>query len=113
MSQSQNWLSRLQAVITSHPTSTAMDNKKMAHALGTSERDLFRKVKKMTGLTPQKFLRKHRLNYAMELLVSGKYRTVKETCYAVGYSNASYFVEQFKKEYNRSPLQVLRDNGWR
>ncbi|MFT4666085.1 MAG: AraC-like DNA-binding protein [Polaribacter sp.] len=85
----------------------------MALSLGISERDLFRKVKEMTGLTPQKYLRKHRLNQAMLFLNGGKYRTVKETCYAVGYTNASYFVSQFEKEFGKKPLQVLREKGWR
>lgn len=109
----QHWLGRLKDLIANSPVNTPFDNKQMAQSLGISERDLFRKVKEITGLTPQKYLRKHRLNQAMLFLNAGKYRTVKETCYAVGYSNASYFVSQFEKEFGKKPLQILRDRGWR
>ena len=109
----QKWLSRLHQIIDRNPVNPELNNQKLAQKLEVSERDLFRKVKKITGLSPQKYLRRYRLHKAMQFLENGKFRTVKETGYAVGYSNVSYFITQFEKEFGKKPFQVLKENGWR
>jgi len=113
MHGSRKWLDRLEKLIRAIPGPTLMNNEYMAKKLDISERDLFRKVKLATGLSPQKYLRQYRLKQAMRFLQEGKYRTVKETARAVGYSNIGYFILQFEKEYGKKPLQVLKEQGWR
>ncbi len=113
ISGSEKWLNRLNEIIEKDPTSNTLNNESLATALKVSERDLFRKVKKMTGLSPQKYLRKYRLKQAMKFLIIGQYRTVKETAHAIGYSKVSYFIAQFEKAYGKTPFKVLQENGWR
>jgi len=110
---SKKWLSRLDKIIEPNPGGSSLTNEKLATELSVSERDLFRKVKKLTGLSPQKYLRIYRLRQAKKHLTNGKYRTVNQTAYAVGYANVSYFIKQFEIEFGIKPLQVLRENGWR
>lgn len=100
-------------IIEIDPGALSLTNEKLASELDISERDLFRKVKKLTGLSPQKYLRRYRLRKAKKILVNGKYRTVNQTADAVGYSNVSYFIKQFEMEFGIKPLQVLQENGWR
>lgn len=110
---SKNWLSRLDAVISKHLKDIYLDNKKIASELKISERQLFRKVKELTDLTPQKYLKMQRLQKAMDFLKSGKFRTVKETAQAVGYIKSNYFSIQFEKQFGKKPLEILRELGWR
>ena len=109
----QNWLSRMDRIIEERLNDSSFGNGELASEMNISERHLFRKVNQLTNLSPKKYLRKHRMSKAMHLLKTGKYISVKETAYAVGYINVSYFIRQFEKEYGRRPLQVLKQEGWR
>lgn len=110
---SEKWLTRLDKIIEPDPGDPSLNNIKIAEELSISERDLFRRVKRLTGLSPQKYLRRYRLRQAKKYLIKGKYRTVNQTADAVGYSNVSYFIKQFEMEFGMKPLQVLQENGWR
>jgi len=107
------WMIRLDRVIHENIGDVELDNKKLADEMGISERQLFRKVKTLVGLSPQKYLRQCRMELAKQYLEQGKYRTVKETAFSVGYMNASYFTRQFEKEFGAQPYQILKAAGWR
>ena len=109
----RTWLSRLDLIIERHIDNPALNNEIIAAEIAISERHLFRRVKELTGLSPQKYLRQYRLQRAMKYLANGKYRKVKETACAVGYANTSYFIRQFEIEFGRKPLRVLQEAGWR
>lgn len=109
----KKWLGRLDDVIGKNVENIFLDNKKIAEELQISERQLFRKVKKITDLTPQKYLKRKRLKRAKNFLENGKYRTVKETAQAVGYMKSNYFSVQFKKQFGKKPLEILIELGWR
>ncbi|MFK8005367.1 MAG: helix-turn-helix domain-containing protein [Saprospiraceae bacterium] len=110
---SKKWISRLDGVIQKNVDDIYLDNNKIANELQISERQLFRKVKELTDLTPQKYLKMQRLKKAMKFLKNGKYRTVKETAKAVGYTKSNYFSTQFKNQFGKKPLVILRELGWR
>jgi len=113
MQGSEKWLKRLHSLIESNLDDPSLDNAQLAAALIISERHLFRKLNELTGLSPQKYVSQFRLKRAMQYLRNGTFRTVKETCFAVGFRNTSYFIRQFEKAYGKRPLQVLKENGWR
>jgi len=109
----QSWLVRFNSIINRYLDDNKLNNQKLAIAIEMSERNLFRKVKEFTGLSPKKYLRKYRLHHAMEFLKQGKYKTVKSAAAAVGFVSTSYFIGQFEKEFGVKPLKVLRESGWR
>lgn len=65
----------------------------------TSERQLYRKLEKYTGLTPSKYIRSIRLHKAKQLLESYTYSTVNEVAGAVGLKDPHYFSKVFEKEF--------------
>ncbi len=67
---------------------------------------LYRKIKAEMSMTPIAYIRKVRMEFAMELLANKKL-TVSETAYACGFDSLSYFSKQFKKTYGTSPSDVL------
>ena len=109
----EKWLIRFDQIIEKHLNTVSLKNEKLAQELGISERQLFRKVKELSKMSPQKYLRKYRLHQAMKFLKSGKHLTVKETSYAVGFLKVSYFISKFEKEFGKRPLQILKESGWR
>ena len=113
MKNGRLWLHRFDQILRSNPGNAELDNVQIAAQIDISERQLFRQVKKITGLSPQKYIRQYRMKLAMNYLRSGTYKTVNETASAIGYTNTSYFIKQFENQFGRKPLQVLREAGWR
>jgi AraC-like DNA-binding protein len=107
------WLDRLHQLFMKQMAIGNLSNNTLALQMGTSERHFIRQMKAFTGYPPQQYLRRYRLRLAKEYLLSGKFRTVKETAAAVGFSTSSYFICQFEKEFGQKPLEVLRKSGWR
>lgn len=67
-----------------------------------SRTSFFNKLKALTGYAPADYIRMIRLQHAAQLLEQGEY-SITEIAYMIGYSDAKYFREVFKKYYNVSP----------
>lgn len=74
----------------------------VASAIGINRAKINEILKEERGLTFSVYLNKLRLAEAARLLLS-KDSSVAEISYAVGYSNPSYFITVFKKEYGCTP----------
>ncbi len=96
-----------------------MDNPDMSVDLlskesGISSKQIYRKVKAMTGMTAVAFIRNLRLQKAAMLLSAGGHFSTKEVMYIVGFSNASYFTRCFASEYGMTPSEYMakyKENG--
>lgn len=77
----------------------------MAEAVGLSQVQFNRKFKALTGNTPNKFLRKHRLDVAKQLIEQNA-GTMAEIGFQVGFRSAAYFSKCFMDEFGMSPSEV-------
>lgn len=77
-----------------------------ASALALSQSLLYKKIKALTNLSVVEFIRSIRLNYAMELLCSGKFNVteVSEMC---GFNTPAYFSRVFKEFFGKTPTEVI------
>jgi AraC-like DNA-binding protein len=66
-----------------------------------------RKIKTLTGLTPNKYIREIKLQHARTLLESKKYVTVSEVSQAVGFSKTEYFSQLYKERFGKLPSAYL------
>ncbi|MEM1324796.1 MAG: helix-turn-helix domain-containing protein [Bacteroidota bacterium] len=107
------WLKRLNNILDEHLAETDLDNERLADLMNISERQFYRKVKAATQQTPNHYIRTYRLKKAKSFLETGTFRTEREACFAVGYVNTTYFKKQFVSLFGKTPLQLLRENGWR
>lgn len=78
----------------------------IAHYTGRSLATFKRDFKKISDLTPQKWLIKRRLERAYELMKTGKKKVV-EVYAEVGFRNPSHFSTAFKKEFGMAPSALL------
>ena len=62
---------------------------------------------KYLSQTPITYLTKYRLNKSLDLLFSTDMQ-VTEISYEVGFSNASYYAETFKKYYHCTPKEYVK-----
>jgi len=70
-----------------------------------SERQLRRRIKELTGLSPLEFIRQIRLLQAKELLSKQVFNSVAEISFAVGFNNPHYFSRLFKIMFSKSPAE--------
>ena len=73
-----------------------------------SRTSFFNKLKVLTGYAPADYIRMIRLQHAAKLLKQGEY-TITEIADMIGFSDAKYFREVFKKYYNVSPSQFNKN----
>ncbi|MFT7030406.1 MAG: signal transduction histidine kinase/DNA-binding response OmpR family regulator [Marinoscillum sp.] len=79
----------------------------LADTVSMSERQVYRYVRQLTGLTPANFIRELRLQRAMQLINKRVYNRSSELSYAVGFQQPGYFSVVFKKRFGRSPMDYL------
>lgn len=82
----------------------------VSEMMGIDQKQLYRKIKQLTGKTPVSFLRSMRLKKAAELLGQNRF-TISEVMYMVGISNASYFTKCFSAEYGMTPKQYVQEHS--
>ena len=76
----------------------------LAAELGLSRRQLQRKLRDVSDISPSEFIRNMRLERAAQLLESDV-GTVSEIAYKVGFSKPSHFSELFRKKFGKSPTE--------
>ena len=100
------FLNKLNDTILSNLTNTEFSINGLAELFCMSRSSLHKKIKALTGLTPNDYIKLIRLNKAAELLSSGSYK-VNEVCYLVGFNTPSYFAKCFYKQFNKLPSSQL------
>ena len=73
---------------------------------GISTKQLYRRIKALTGMPVVAYIRDQRLKKAASLLTTGNF-TVSEVMYMVGFSSASYFTRCFREEYGVTPSAYI------
>ena len=84
-----------------------MTNNQLAKQLAVSERLFYRRIKSITGITPNQYIREIRLNEAKRLLEKEKAITVKEVAAKVGYTKTVYFSDLFMTKFGLYPKDIL------
>jgi AraC-like DNA-binding protein len=78
----------------------------LARRVGLNECYLKAEFRQRTGLTIGEFVRKLRMEKALELIESGE-NSILQVALSVGYSNPSHFSAAFKRFYGRLPSSYL------
>ena len=80
----------------------------LAHELHMSKSKLYQQIKRVTGLTPMKYLKLVKLQKAKEILESEEVYTLTEVCYAIGFENTTHFAKSFEAEFGKRPHEYLQ-----
>ena len=100
----EQFLLKLTGIIENEISNPAMDVEFISNEIGLSRPQLYRKIKALTGLSINQFIRTLRLKRAAQLLEK-KSATVSETAYMTGFENLSYFTKKFKEEFGKLPSE--------
>ncbi len=78
----------------------------LAREVHISRSGLHKKLKGISGLTPNDFIKLIRLKKSAELLKTSQYR-INEVCYMVGFNTPSYFAKCFQEQFGMLPTDFL------
>jgi AraC-like DNA-binding protein len=82
---------------------------KFSKEFGLSKSQLYRKLKKLTGKSPNNFIREFRLNKALNLLYKQQ-RNIAEIAYETGFNSPEYFSKCFKDKYGILPSKYIQQH---
>jgi signal transduction histidine kinase/ligand-binding sensor domain-containing protein/DNA-binding response OmpR family regulator len=103
----KDFLTKLTAIIEENLDLEKLDVIFLREKMYMSGSSFYRKVKGLTGLSPNEFIRKIRIRKAALLLLSGKHN-VSEVSYLAGFNDVAYFRQCFKGEYGVTPTEFVR-----
>lgn len=101
------FLNKLSLYIEDNMSSETLDINNMASYMNVSVSSLYRKVKSLTGVSANDYVRKIKLRKAAEMLSSGEFN-VSETAWNIGISSFSYFRQIFKEEFGCTPSEFKK-----
>ncbi len=105
-SMDREFIKELKNAIDKHKSDPDFGVEKLSELIYMDRTTLYRKIKALTGETPQLFIRSYRLQIAVQLL-KGQTGTVSQVASAVGFDNVAYFARCFKEKYNILPSSFM------
>lgn len=102
----KEFLERFTALVEENLGRPDLDMEFLQAALGMSHSTLYRRLKNLTGMSGNEFIKKCRLKKGHEMLLQGF--SVSETAYACGFSDPGYFRTCFKSEYGKAPSEMRK-----
>lgn len=101
------FMKRIVEIIETYMTDSEFSLQRLMDEMKMSQDQLYRKIKALTGLSINHFIRLLRLKKAAQLLKSKKF-TVSEVLFQTGFNNPSYFTKCFKAEYGVLPSEYVQ-----
>ncbi len=100
------FLSKLNALLERELSNPELDIQSLARNLNMSRSVFYRKFMGLTMLSPNTYIKKHRINKSIELMQMGKYSLI-EISEMTGFGSSSYFSTAFRQEKGMSPREFL------
>ncbi|MFM2292785.1 MAG: hypothetical protein RIS29_2598 [Bacteroidota bacterium] len=104
LSENERFLIKITKIIEDNLSDSDLNVDTLCEFSGISSKQLYRRIKAMTGMTTVAYIRNQRLKKAATLLAKGTFN-VSEVMYMVGFSNPSYFTRCFTEEYKTAPSE--------
>jgi len=101
------FLQKITQIIEENLEMEKMDIAFIADKMCMSHSTLYRKIKGLTDMSANEFIRKVKMHKGVELLMSGQY-TISEIAYMIGFSSVAYFRQCFKDQYGMSPSDYVK-----
>lgn len=99
----EEFICKVNQIVEENISNSEFSMDEIADRLYMSRSAMYAKIKAISGLTPNHFVRLIRLRKAAELFRSGKDYKINEVCYLVGFSSPSYFAKCFQQQFGMLP----------
>ena len=102
----EEFMEKVTALINDNLNEPELSTVYLCDKLGVSSSKLYRKIKELTDLAPNEFIRTVRLKKSAQLLKTKKYN-VSEVTNLVGFNDPLYFSRCFKKQFGFPPSKLI------
>ncbi|MEN8230498.1 MAG: two-component regulator propeller domain-containing protein [Bacteroidota bacterium] len=103
----QGFLEKFVKLVEDNIDDTEFSGDRLARELGMSKGNLYKKLKTLTGMSVNIYIRTIRLKVAARLLKQGDYN-ISEIAYSVGFSNPKYFSTCFSELFKVPPKEYMK-----
>lgn len=110
VSYDEKFLSKITRIIEDHVSDSDLNVSALSELSGINNKQIYRKTKQLTGMTPVEYIKSIRMKKAAMLLRQKKF-TVAEVMYMVGFTNHSYFSKCFQAEFEKTPRQYMEEHS--
>lgn len=94
-----DWLQFIQHIVPKNLINTQLNIKSLSEIANVSERQLYRRTKVLTGLSPNQLIQEIRLQVAHELFENQLEAMIKTIALPVGYQKATYFSRIYRERF--------------
>ncbi len=101
------WLEDLENVLKEKLGDFNLTAEQLASDLNLSRRQFFRRVKMLTGLTPNQYMLEIKYNHARYLFENRIKSSVKAVAFEIGVKDVKYFSKQFKQRFGKLPSEYF------
>jgi signal transduction histidine kinase/ligand-binding sensor domain-containing protein/DNA-binding response OmpR family regulator len=105
--ENKDFLDRCIEIVEMHLDNPEFSVQAFCKEIGMSHPALYKKIKAVSGLTVNVFIRYLRLRKAAELLINTS-KTIVEVTYITGFNDIKYFREQFSKLFGLTPSDYVK-----
>jgi transcriptional regulator GlxA family with amidase domain len=102
VSYDEKFLLNITRLIEDHIANPDLNVNVLCELSGINNKQIYRKTKQLTGMSPVEYIRSIRMKKAAMLLNQKKF-TVAEVMYMVGFSNHSYFSKCYQAAFGKTP----------
>ena len=102
----EKFINRVIPIVHQHLKEEEFSIEEFSKELGMSRKQLYKKLKALTGKSPSRYVRSLRLSVAKEMIKEHK-GNISEIAYSVGFSSPIYFSKCFKDEFGYPPSELL------
>lgn len=97
-------LDKLNQMIEAELCNSDLSLDELTKAMNLSASTFYRKIKSLTGLSPNEYVRHYRLRSAARMIDQGNLN-ISEVAFRSGFGTLSYFSSMFKKHYGMTPSE--------
>lgn len=105
-SPDEKFLNYITEIIEQNLSNSDLNVTKLAELSGYHSKQIYRRVKQLTGYTTVDYIKGIRMKKAA-MLLSKKQFMISEVMYMVGFSDSSYFSKCFVEKYGKTPKQYM------
>lgn len=102
----QAYIEKLNSEIEKHLLDVNFSIDTLSDFMNMSRSNFYRKIKSISGMSPNDYLKTIRLKKAAELLLSQEFR-INEVYEQAGFSSSSYFAKCFKEQFGMLPREFV------
>lgn len=102
-----DFIARFTSIVEANIEMNKLDMGFVKDKMRMSHSTLYRKIKGLTGMSGNEFIRKIKLKNSLRLLTEERLN-VSEAAYASGFNDLGYFRACFKEEYGMVPSEYIR-----